>query len=150
MTTEFVVRSNYDLENFSAPTIGDLEGDLVWDYNYYMYDDLDLSSATGVGGSVSLRDAQSEIDLCRLGSAGVHKAIISHCYPLIDNLLVLNIFGKRRWFKHLRPLLRTFMLSHPMARSRVPLRYRCDACGHAPMPISAVRRRQGCRGRAAF
>jgi hypothetical protein len=40
--------------------------------------------------------AQSEIDLCRLGSAGVHKAIISHCYPLIDNLLFLNIFGKGR------------------------------------------------------
>ena len=66
MTTEFVVRSCYDLETFSAPTIGDLEGDLIWDYNYYMYDDLDLSSATGVGGSVSLRDAQSEVDLSGL------------------------------------------------------------------------------------
>ena len=66
MTTEFVLRYNYDLQNFSEPTIGDLEGDLIWDYNYNMYDDIDLSTATGVGGTVQLREVYSEVDLSGL------------------------------------------------------------------------------------
>jgi hypothetical protein len=31
--------------------------------------------------------AEPDINLCRLGSRSIHKAIISHCYPLIDNPL---------------------------------------------------------------
>ena len=31
--------------------------------------------------------AKTDVNLCCLGNAGVHEAIISHCYLLIDNLI---------------------------------------------------------------